>query len=163
MKLYTQAEAAEKFCLSRRSLIRYEADGLITPVRTPGGQRRYPESELLRLYGLEAKAKQEGVKVTLGQLIERYYDARGLKRPSEWEALAWAITELGEAYEHLLAREGGWVRNSPESHPEVWDPSAFAEELGDAIMMLVMAGRVLGVDPLSALRRKLVTRIYKEK
>jgi len=60
MKLYTQAEAADKFGLSRRSLIRYEADGLIEPVRTPGGQRRYPESELLRLYGLEAKAKQDG-------------------------------------------------------------------------------------------------------
>jgi len=60
MKLYTQAEAAEKFSLSRRSLIRYEADGLIDPVRTPGGQRRYPESELLRLYGLEAKAKPDG-------------------------------------------------------------------------------------------------------
>lgn len=60
MKLYTQAEAAEKYSLSRRSLIRYEADGLIEPVRTPGGQRRYPESELLRLYGLEAKGKQDG-------------------------------------------------------------------------------------------------------
>jgi len=60
MKLYTQAEAADKFGLSRRSLIRYEAAGLIKPVRTPGGQRRYPESELLRLYGLEEKLRDEG-------------------------------------------------------------------------------------------------------
>lgn len=58
MKLYTQAEAIKKFGLSRRSLIRYEADGLIEPVRTPGGQRRYPESELWRLYGLETQARQ---------------------------------------------------------------------------------------------------------
>ena len=65
MKLYTQAEAAERFSLSRRSLIRYEEDGLIEPVRTPGGQRRYPESELLRLYGLEKKAKQNGDKAGL--------------------------------------------------------------------------------------------------
>ena len=65
MKLYTQAEAAEKFSLSRRSLIRYEADGLIEPVRTPGGQRRYPESELLRLYGLEAKVKQDSSRAGL--------------------------------------------------------------------------------------------------
>ena len=62
MKLYTQAEAAERFGLSRRSLLRYEADGCIEPVRTPDGQRRYPESELLRLYGLEAQAKQDGDK-----------------------------------------------------------------------------------------------------
>ena len=38
MKLYTQVDAAEKFGLSRRSLIRYEADGLIEPVHTPGSQ-----------------------------------------------------------------------------------------------------------------------------
>ena len=65
MNLYTQAEAAEKFSLSRRSLIRYEADGLIEPVRTPGGQRRYPESELLRLYGIDVKPKQTGNKAGL--------------------------------------------------------------------------------------------------
>lgn len=60
MKLYTQAEASKRFGLSRRSLIRYEENGLIEPVRTPGGQRRYPESELLRLYGLEVKTKRTG-------------------------------------------------------------------------------------------------------
>ncbi len=65
MKLYKQAEAAEKFGLSRRSLIRYEADGLIEPVRTPGGQRRYPESELLQLYGIETEVKQSGDKAGL--------------------------------------------------------------------------------------------------
>ena len=40
--------------------MRYEADGLLEPVRTPGGQRRYPASELLQRYGLEARAKQTG-------------------------------------------------------------------------------------------------------
>jgi len=65
MKLYTQAEAAARFGLSRRSLIRYEEEGLIEPVRTPGGQRRYPESELLRLYGLETKTREIGDKAAI--------------------------------------------------------------------------------------------------
>lgn len=85
MKLYTQAEAAEKFSLSRRSLIRYEADGLIEPVRTPGGQRRYPESELLRLYGLETKAKPDGVKAGLYARVStrKQADSGNLERQTQ--------------------------------------------------------------------------------
>lgn len=85
MKLYTQAEAAEKFSLSRRSLIRYEADGLIEPVRTPGGQRRYPESELLRLYGLETKVKQDGDKAGLYSRVStrKQADSGNLERQTQ--------------------------------------------------------------------------------
>lgn len=85
MKLYTQAEAAEKFGLSRRSLIRYEADGLIKPVRTPGGQRRYPESELLQLYGLEPKAKQDDDKAGLYSRVStrKQADSGNLERQTQ--------------------------------------------------------------------------------
>lgn len=85
MRLYTQADAAEKFSLSRRSLIRYEADGLIEPVRTPGGQRRYPESELLRLYGLEAKVKQDSNRAGLYSRVStrKQADAGNLKRQTQ--------------------------------------------------------------------------------
>lgn len=85
MKLYTQAEVAEKFSLSRRSLIRYEADGLIEPVRTPGGQRRYPESELLRLYGLEAKVKQDRNRAGLYSRVStrKQADAGNLERQAQ--------------------------------------------------------------------------------
>ena len=85
MRLYTQADAAEKFSLSRRSLIRYEADGLIEPVRTPGGQRRYPESELLQLYGLEAKVKQDSNRAGLYSRVStrKQDDAGNLKRQTQ--------------------------------------------------------------------------------
>ena len=85
MKLYTQAEATEKFGLSRRSLIRYEEDGLIEPVRTSGGQRRYPETELLWLYGLEAKTKEFESRAGLYSRVStrRQADAGNLERQTQ--------------------------------------------------------------------------------
>jgi len=40
------AEASAQFGLSRSTLLRYEQQGKLNPVRTPGGQRRYSKSEL---------------------------------------------------------------------------------------------------------------------
>jgi len=82
MRLYTPAEAAEKFGISRRSLIRYEEEGLIKPIRTPGGQRRYPESELLRLYGLEAVTERVGNRAGLYSRVStrKQADAGNLER-----------------------------------------------------------------------------------
>lgn len=52
-RFYTPAQATSRFGLSRSSLLRFERMGLVRPVRTPGGHRRYPESELFRLFELE--------------------------------------------------------------------------------------------------------------
>lgn len=87
-------------------------------------------------------------------LILEYYKRRGLKWPTASEAIDWHDTEMGEVQEIILARSGGWVRNNPENKPE-WDVSSFAEELGDAIFMLIVAGLVEGVDPLIAMTNKL--------
>jgi NTP pyrophosphatase (non-canonical NTP hydrolase) len=94
----------------------------------------------------------------LGEYIQRYYVIRDLKKSNVWQNLAWATTEMGEAYELLLAREGGWKRNNPDTHPE-WDKKKFGEELGDAIMMLIVAGQVEGVDALDALVDKLTRKL----
>lgn len=115
MKLYTQAEAAERFSLSRRSLIRYEEDGLIEPVRTPGGQRRYPESELLRLYGLEKKAKQNGDKAGLYSRVSTRKQAesgnleRQTQRLKEYAQVAGLDTV--EVYEEIAS---GLNENRPQ-------------------------------------------------
>lgn len=90
----------------------------------------------------------------LDKEVERYYNERGLVWPNSWEALGWASTELGEVYETLLA-DGNWVRNNPDDHPETFDSDKFAEELGDGIMMLQVAGKVRGVDPLQSLYDKM--------
>lgn len=92
------------------------------------------------------------------ELIKDYYEKRGLKWPSFSDALKWMQTEIAEVYELDLARTGGWVRNNPDDK-EAFSSERLAEELGDAIMMLIVAGIVEGVDPLSALEKKIQKRL----
>jgi len=92
------------------------------------------------------------------KLITDYYEQRGLKWPQDAdEALDWALTELAEAKELLLDRKGGWTRNNPGNKTPFQPSSAFAEELGDIIMMVLVAGIVEGVEPLTALTSKIKT------
>lgn len=94
------------------------------------------------------------------ELIEKYFNGRDLKYPNAWESLAWAQTELGEVYEILLGWSGDWVRNNPQDHP-VKTKEDFAEELGDVIMMVMMAGYVEGVNPIQALKDKINRKLEK--
>jgi NTP pyrophosphatase (non-canonical NTP hydrolase) len=90
----------------------------------------------------------------LVELIKKYYDKRGLKWPTFSDALKFVHTELAEVYELDLARVGGFVRNNPETKPK-FNKEDLAEELGDAIMMLLVAGIVEDVDPIAALIAKM--------
>jgi hypothetical protein len=94
------------------------------------------------------------------ELIERYYEVRKLTWPNFKEAMQWMQTEVAEVYELDLAR-GTWVRNNPDNK-EPFSKERLAEELGDAIMMLIVAGRVEGVDPMLALQRKIRDRVVLE-
>ena len=98
--------------------------------------------------------------MSLTDVITEYYKARDLKWPDAWEALAWAQTELGEVYELLLAQRGGWIRNNP-SDKQSYSPNAFADELADALMMLIVAGMTRDVDPVEWLRHRLENEIAK--
>lgn len=53
-KLLSSGEAQRKFNVTRQTLLRYEEDGIIKPLRTPRGrgQRRYLEDELSEVFGL---------------------------------------------------------------------------------------------------------------
>lgn len=93
--------------------------------------------------------------------IEEYYKMRALKHPNVWEALGWATAELGEVYEVLMSQSGGWVRNNPQNHPKKTDDD-LAEELGDVIFMLVVAGIEKGVDPIDAMERKMRRKLQED-
>ena len=86
--------------------------------------------------------------------IRDYYDIRGLKWPTFDDAMKFAHTEIAEVYELDLARTGGYVRNHPENKP-IYSPEKLSEELGDAILMLIVAGIVEGVNPLQSLLTKI--------
>jgi len=94
----------------------------------------------------------------LSKRIEFYYEVRKLTWPSFKEAMEWAMTEIAEVLELDLARGPKWVRNNPKDHP-LFSESKLAEELGDAMLMLQVAGMVEGVDPLFSLYSKMNRKI----
>lgn len=97
-------------------------------------------------------------KIALLSLVEKYYDLRSYKWPDTYQALGWVITELGEVHEILLGRDEGWVRNNSENKPG-WDKEKYAEELGDVIFMVIVAGIVEEVDPVDAMLKKMERKI----
>jgi predicted site-specific integrase-resolvase len=64
LKLLSVKECKEIYGLSRITLINYEKKGLIKPVRTPGGVRRYRVEDIERLLGM-LEDKQERVGKTI--------------------------------------------------------------------------------------------------
>ncbi len=50
-RLLTPGEVAHTFRVDPKTVIRWAKLGKLKPVRTPGGQRRYRESEVLALLG----------------------------------------------------------------------------------------------------------------
>ncbi len=89
--------------------------------------------------------------------IYSYYEARDLKWPTSEEAILWVITELGEAIEPLMARKGNWVRNNKEG--QEFTAEWFGTELGDVVMMVMVAGMQAGVDPIRHLRQKMARKL----
>lgn len=49
-KLLSPKEVKKRYSISDRTLYRYEKQGKLYPARTPGGHRRYLESELIQLF-----------------------------------------------------------------------------------------------------------------
>ena len=90
----------------------------------------------------------------LQKFIAMYYEKRQLKWPNFDDAMKFVATEIGEVYEVDLARTDGWVRNNPDGKP-IFTKEQLASELGDVIMMVMVAGIVEGVDPLDALVKKI--------
>lgn len=99
---------------------------------------------------------------SLANLIIDYYNKRHLTWPNFDNAMKFVQTELAEVYEIDLDRSGNWVRNHPENKPK-FDKEALAEELGDAIFMLVVAGLAEGVDPITAMKNKMERKLEEVK
>ena len=94
----------------------------------------------------------------LQKFITVYYEKRKLNWPDFNDAMKFVATEIGEVYEVDLSRDKGWVRNNPESKP-TFNKEQLASELGDVIMMVMVAGIAEGVDPLQALLKKMCRKI----
>jgi putative resolvase len=64
MRLLSVKECKEIYGLSRIALINYERKGLLKPLRTPGGIRRYRVEDIERLLGM-LEDKQERIRGTI--------------------------------------------------------------------------------------------------
>jgi putative resolvase len=58
-RLYTLKEACLLLGLHPRTIQKWDKQGKIRVVRTPGGRRRIPESEIRRLQGEKGKEQSE--------------------------------------------------------------------------------------------------------
>jgi excisionase family DNA binding protein len=54
--LLTASEVADYFHVDPKTVTRWAKKGLIRNIRTAGGHRRYPESEVLRIANRETEA-----------------------------------------------------------------------------------------------------------
>lgn len=102
------------------------------------------------------------VQSRVNDAIKSYFTTRKLKYPKDAdEALQWTITELGEVTELLLDRKGGWTRNNPQDHPP-FSKAELSKELGDVLLMVLVAGYVEGVNPLASMLHRIKTFIHPE-
>jgi hypothetical protein len=84
--------------------------------------------------------------------VERRVENGTLVFPSTEDALLFCVTELAEASEVLLARKD-YVRNNPKDKPS-FSQAKFGSELGDVILMCIVAGISAGADPMASMLSK---------
>lgn len=78
--MYSVGEAAQKLGVHVSTIQRWDRQGKIRVVRTAGGKRRIPESEIQRLLGIEAPSRPQAP-VIYGRVSSHEQKARGdLKR-----------------------------------------------------------------------------------
>jgi hypothetical protein len=100
----------------------------------------------------------------LNSIIKDYYETRKLVWPNFDDAMKFVITEIGEAYEVDLVGKD-YIRNNPENKPkpetEEFRKKMLGRELGDAMMMLQVAGMAEGCNPIQELLKKLGIKVDK--
>lgn len=92
--------------------------------------------------------------------IKEHFNIRERIYPTVEDGLLFAITEISEAIELWIIQKD-YIRNHPNSK-EKYSKERFAEELGDAIYMLMITGIVAGVDPEKAMLDKMRNQLEKE-
>ena len=107
----------------------------------------FPEETLERM-------KKDVICLEVEKAVQYHFKVTNKVKPSPWTGLLFTLTELAEAAEEVLKKLGPWNRNNPERHGE-YDNMKLAEELGDVIMMALISGYVIDVDPLRALLEKM--------
>ena len=82
-------------------------------------------------------------------IVQTYYEKRGLKTPDPLQALLFLVSEIGELADSIV-QNSDWVRNNPSKQRVVDD------EIGDVLMMLtVFSLQQTGVVPIYHMKNKI--------
>jgi len=98
----------------------------------------------------------------LQEFIKFEYLMRKKKWPDAKNGLLWTTTEVAEAIELLMQRDGDWTRNNPENKKE-FTKARLERELGDIIWMALVVGIVEDVNPISGMISKALEKIDKSR
>lgn len=98
-------------------------------------------------------AEEERGQHELSATVVDHFEKRKKVWPTVQDALLFTMSELAEAIELVLARTPYRRRHPEEKEP--FSTERFSEELGDVIYMAIIAGEVEGVDPITALIKKM--------
>lgn len=97
----------------------------------------------------------------LKNYVVYYIKEKPMIMPNFDDAMKFVTTELGEIYEVDLSRKE-WIRNNPQDKP-TFSKEKLSEELGDAILMLIVAGIAEDVNPLTSLVEKMNRKLREKK
>lgn len=91
--------------------------------------------------------KIAGYNLPIQAIVLRYFNHRGYKIPSTYEALAFLMSEVGELADAINeSASDAWVRNNPDvKHANV------VQEAGDVLMMLIALLWGFDNDPITAM------------
>lgn len=94
--------------------------------------------------------------------VVKHFNSKGRRWPSPHDALLFLFTEIAEATELYLSQPiKAYVRSHPEQK-EPYSEERYAEELGDVIYMAIVAGAVMGVDPVEAMVERMSLELGEE-
>ncbi len=109
-RLYTLKEAKKLLGVQTRAIQQWDRDGKIKVIRTPGGRRRIPESEILRIQGETkqagkvvgyARVSSESQKDDLNRQIE-ILKSKGIKGEEILHDIGSGLNEKRRNYRKLL-------------------------------------------------------------
>jgi excisionase family DNA binding protein len=90
-KLLSISQATKFLNISRASIDRWQAKGLISPTYTPGGHRRFKKSDLLHVLGLKEETHPENRAVIYARVSTRKQAETGNLVRQEERLIAYAV------------------------------------------------------------------------
>ena len=82
-------------------------------------------------------------------IVDQYYQFRGLTKPDANQAFLFLVSEIGELSDAFVEEQAQWVRNKPDRERDV------KAEIGDVLMMLTVFAASQGIDPQEAMLNKM--------